>query len=45
LREGEAIVATSGVQLHDSTQDEKPQESRDVWVINQQLRDGVQYTI
>lgn len=45
LFEGSTIVATSGVQLHDSTQDKYSDSSRDIWVINQQLKEGFVYQI
>ena len=45
LYEGSTVIASSGVQLHDSTQDEYPHESRDVWVLNQPLVDGIIYQI
>ena len=45
LYEGSTIVATSGLKLHDSTQDESSYESRDIWVLNQQLSEGVQHQI
>ena len=42
---GSEIIATSGLQLHDSTQDEKTYESRDTWVLNQSLDMGQIYQI
>lgn len=42
---GTALIASSGLQLHDSYHDIDPRRSEDTWVLNQQLQHGITYQI
>ena len=38
-----ALIASSGLLLHDSYHDIDPRRSEDTWVLNQQLQHGITY--
>ena len=42
---GTTLIATSGLQLHNSNEDVDPSRSTDTWVLNQQLQHGITYQI